>query len=60
MNDRPTIIPETYPALEAEQYRAAEDEHERQTEPPPGPPEVIWLTCPMPRPTLVPLPWGSR
>lgn len=60
MNDRPTIIPGAYPALEAEQYRATEDEHERQTEPPPAPPEVIWDTPPMPRPTLVPLPWGPR
>ncbi len=58
MSERPTIIPETYPALESEMYRAAEDEHERQTEPPPAPPDVVWLTQPMARPTLVRLPWG--
>ena len=59
MNNRITLVPETYPALEAERYRAIESREERQTEPPPGPPEVIWDTPRMPRPTLVRLPWGS-
>lgn len=59
MNDRPTIIPETYPALESERWHAIENVHERQTEPPPAPPDVIWDMPRMPRPTLVPLPWGS-
>lgn len=59
IHDRPTIIPVAYPALESEVYRAAETAHERQTEPPPAPPAVIWDTPRMPRPTLVRLPWGA-
>lgn len=59
MNDRPTIIPPSYPALEAEIYHAIESAKERQTDPPPAPPTVIWDTPRMPRPTLVRLPWGA-
>ncbi len=59
MSERPTIIPETYPALESEMYRSLDVEDERTTEPPPPPVTVIWDTPPMPRPTLVRLPWGA-
>lgn len=34
---RPTLVPCSYPALVAEQYRALEDVHGRQTEPPGAP-----------------------
>lgn len=59
IHDRPTVIPAAYPALESEMYRSLDTDDERPTEPPPHPPAVIWNTPPMPRPTLVRLPWGS-
>jgi hypothetical protein len=59
INDRPTVIPSSYPALESEAYLASQDAHERETEPPPAPPTVIWNMPRMPRPTLVRLPWGA-
>jgi hypothetical protein len=60
IHSQPTIIPGAYPALESERYRAVESAHERQTEPPPGPPTVIWDTPRATRPALIPLPWGAR
>lgn len=59
IHDIKTIIPGSYPALESEVYRSEEDISERETEPPPAPPAVIWDMPRMPRPTLVRLPWGS-
>jgi hypothetical protein len=59
IHDCKTLVPGAYPALEAEAYRAAQEAPERETEPPPAPPAVIWDTPRMARPTLVPLPWGS-
>ena len=38
---RPTLVPASYPALVAEQYRALEDATERQTELPPAPPPAL-------------------
>lgn len=60
IHDRPTIIPETYPALESERWHAIENVHERQTEPPPRPLGFVWLSPPALRPTLVELPWGLK
>jgi len=65
VNERTTIIPPSYPQLEAEAYRASEDEHERDTEPCPPPssasPKVIWQTrSALRHATLVPLPWGLK
>jgi hypothetical protein len=59
-NTHPTVIPQSYPALEAERYRAVESANERQTEPPPAPPSVIWDIEPSRIGTLVALPWGAR
>lgn len=57
IHTRPTIIPASYPQLEAERYRAVESADERQTEPPPAPPKVIWDLPPAYRRTLVHIPW---
>ena len=59
INDRPTIIPPAYPALESERHLASVTDSQRQTERPVAAPGVVWNTPRMPRPTLVRLPWGS-